>query len=248
MIVCLFKAHNAIAHKGKEKHLWNYTNQDTWHKLSKKYHLCNKGKIQSPINIIPTITTHQEPLKFRYDEGSYNMSKTDRKVTVKSMPNKSFMIHGGKKYEYLEMHIHVPSEHSVKGIHYRMELQMVHKNHHDNRLAIASVLVKRGKYNKHIHEIISRIRTVIRNYNIPMIYPINHTHFIPKNRTYYKYNGSITTPPCTENVTWFIFDNYIEASDAQIKFITKNVTKNNRKIKELGNRVVIKNSYKGKPE
>lgn len=237
-----------MAHKGKEEHSWNYNNQESWHKLNENYHLCGKGKMQSPINIIPTITTSQEPLKFRYGEGSYNMSKTDRKVRVKSIPNKSFIIYGNEKYEYVEMHVHVPSEHSVKGIHYRMELQMVHKNHQNNRLAIVSVLVKRGKYNNHIHEIISRIRTIFRNYNIPMIYPINHTHFIPKKQTYYKYNGSITTPPCTENVTWFIFDNYIEASDEQIKFVTKNIKKNNRQTKDLGSRIIIKNNYDGKPE
>lgn len=224
----------------KEVH-WGYEGEgapEFWGTLKPEYALCGTGKYQSPIDFNKTYRTELESIQFSYNDVPLKVVNNGHSIQVNCEPGSSITV-DGQKYELLQFHFHAPSEHTVKGSFYDMELHLVHKNE-NGELAVVGVFMKKGKPNNLIQVIWDNIPQELNKENLVSGLSINPSGLLPKVRTYYHYYGSLTTPPCTEGVNWSVMKTPIEVSEEQIeKFKLVMGVNNNRPVQPLNKRFVL---------
>lgn len=210
----------------KEDHL-DYDDQKGWEFES--------GDAQSPINID---TNKVEPMK---DNGGITLDYSD--IAVDEVDNGHSIqvddtgtaVINGRNFELNQFHFHAKSEHTVNGEHYPIEAHFVNQSQ-DGRLAVIAVFFKEGKENAGFNTVLSNIK---KGEKVNVDDEINVMSMIPANTSYYHYLGSLTTPPLSENVEWYVMENPVEVSSEQIKEFDKYYDANNRKIQKLNGRKVL---------
>ncbi len=219
---------------------WGYegeTGPANWHRLDPAFRMCGEGRNQSPVNIAGAIKAELAPLKFM--ENGRVAGLVHNGHTVKATVEGDAGIEvDGRRFVLKQFHFHAPSENAVDGKLYPMEIHFVHADK-DGNLAVVGVFVKKGAENAEL----SRLWKALPQKKGEKTVPENAaaTALLPKDRTYYRFNGSLTTPPCTEGVRWFVLKTPIEASEAQIKaFETVMGHANNRPVQPLNARVILK--------
>jgi carbonic anhydrase len=151
----------------------------------------------------------------------------------------SFITVGDKRYELLRFHFHKPSEEQIDGKSADMVAHLVHRSA-DGKLAVVAVLLESGSINP-------LIRTLWAN--LPHLKPkgtetvfdtvsINVADLLPKDRGYYTYTGSLTTPPCSEGVTWFVLKGRTSISADEIARFARLYPMNARPVQALNGRPV----------
>lgn len=220
---------------------WGYEGEggpEHWGTLKPEFALCGSGMSQSPIDIDKTYKTTLDTIEFSYKETPLRIINNGHSIQVNYEPG-SFITVDGERYELLQFHFHAPSEHTVKGKFYDMELHLVHKNER-NELAVVGVFIKKGKPNKIIQVLWDNIPKEINKENVVSGIFVNSSGLLPKDSRYYHYFGSLTTPPCSEGVNWSVLKTSIEVSEAQIeKFRTVMGVDNNRPVLPLNKRFVL---------
>lgn len=192
----------------------------------------------SYIDFNKTYKTDLDKIDFAYSDTPLKIVNNGHSIQVNCEPGSSVMI-DGEKYELIQFHFHAPSEHTVNGQFYDMELHLVHKNQ-NNDITVVGVFMKKGVENKLIHVLWDNILTEIDKENVVSGISVNASGLLPKDRKYYHYYGSLTTPPCTEGVNWSVFKTPIEVSEAQIeKFKTVMGVNNNRPIHRVNKRFIL---------
>ncbi|XP_050422152.1 carbonic anhydrase 2 [Adelges cooleyi] len=203
------------------------------------------GSLQSPVNIETTKATNDTTLKSKPLYWNYSpdiCKQIDNngygwKVQVYDDGDGSELSGGplGHKYKLEQFHCHwgctstKGSEHTVDGVAYAGELHLVHWNcdkynsfyeaiDHPDGLAVVGVFLKAGdKCHQELEKIVSHISQVaLRNQSAPIANTIDPAALLPEDVTYWTYHGSLTTPPCSECVTWIMFKNPIEVSERQL--------------------------------
>ena len=145
---------------------------------------------------------------------------------------------GPASYQLVQYHFHSPSEHTVDGKHFPMEMHMVHKSA-GGELAVVGVLIAEGAHNAAFAPVWA---------NLPAQKGVE-THFpsvnvdvdalLPTARTSFRYDGSLTTPPCSEGVRWIIMTTPIQLSREQVGAFTRLIKDNNRPVQRLNGRSVV---------
>lgn len=219
--------------------LWDYSEKygpENWHKLSSKFKLCDKGKSQSPINVVGGVDIVLPELLFSYKSSGYEVLNNSHTIQVNMKPG-SMLELDEDKYQLIQMHFHTNAEHRLSGRTYPMELHLVHINE-KNEFAMVAVLFNQARAHPFVQEIIEAApRKVGTN---PLVNAINGLDFIPPSKAYYTYSGSFTTPPCAEGVRWIVLTTPLTASRKQIKFLRSLMGKNNRPIQPINGRLLTK--------
>ncbi len=198
--------------------LWGYTGEngpEHWGKLSHDFAMCEKGKSQSPVDISKTYKAKLEDIVFSYKATPLKVVNNGHTVQVNYLPGSSITV-DGEKYELLQFHFHAPSENTVGGKHYSMEMHLVHKNR-NNKLAVVGVFMKEGRANEVIQKIWDNISPVVNEEKTVDSISINAADLLPDEKDYYHFYGSLTTPPCSEGVNWSELKTPVEVSEAQIR-------------------------------
>ncbi len=229
LLIILFTLYAGIA--GAEEGHWSYTGKNgpaNWEELDTRFEACGEGKFQSPINLTNKyLLPDKDHIIFHYSQlgVEYNdIIKNPHTIEVKEEDIGAIEI-DKKLYKLAQFHFHIPSEHTVDNKRYDMELHFVHQGE-NSKLAVVGVFIKKGKSNQMIKEIID---TVKKSPNKPFLEDNRLTDLLPKNQNYYyNYAGSLTTPPCSEGVDWYIFKTPIEASEEEINEFKKIVGMNAR--------------------
>jgi carbonic anhydrase len=220
---------------------WGYGGEGApanWGKLKPEFAMCGTGQAQSPIDIDKTYKTALEPVGFTYKQTPLKIVNNGHAVQVNVEPGSSVMIDGAK-YELLQFHFHAPSEHTVKGNFFDMEMHLVHKNEKGD-LAVVGVMMKKGQPNKIIQVMWDNLPTEVDKENVVSGISVDATSLLPKDRGAYHYYGSLTTPPCSEGVNWTVLKTPIEVSEEQIqKFRTLMGVENNRPVLAVNKRFVL---------
>lgn len=217
---------------------WSYTGStgpNNWGNLKKDYEICSKGKEQSPINID---TTNQKPLPLGINYHSGKFQIEIEKTSVKLFPeshNNSINMYG-KNYELKQLHFHIPAEHLVNGKRSDMEIHFVHEDRQQS-VAVFGIFVDSGEENKEFQKIVNTIKEN-KNKKLNKSITLSIQSFIPFNSKKISYEGSFTTPPCTEGVKWIVFEKPIQFSNNQITFYQKYFYPNNRPVQPLNNRIL----------
>ncbi|MCX7759766.1 MAG: carbonic anhydrase family protein [Hydrogenothermaceae bacterium] len=223
----------------QDKH-WSYegeTGPEHWADLAPENFWC-KLKNQSPVDISNTVEGQNPKLEISYKkEEDYKIINNGHTLQV-NVPPANFVSLNGKAYQLIQFHFHSPSEHTIKGKNYPMELHLVHKSD-KGELLVIGVMIKEGPSNGILREIFNQAPVEEGEKELKL--PFNIYSLLPKNRDYYLYSGSLTTPPCTEGVTWIVLKTPITASKDEIeKFRTIMKHPNNRPIQPLNSRFILK--------
>lgn len=202
----------------KPKHpLWEYEGENgpmKWSEVDPKFRACNLGKRQSPIDI-ETQTAEKgglKPIQFNYDAGPAVVVNNGHTIQV-NLSNSSSARFDGLEHKLAQFHFHAPSEEKLDGMAQPMVIHFVHRAG-DTRIAVVAVFVKLGKENKTLKPVFDQMPKVegasvtLEGFNPAML--------LPADPTYYAYVGSLTTPPCTEEVKWHVMKQPIQISYKQL--------------------------------
>ncbi len=222
------------ADKGHHKH-WNYKENGPvhWKEFSKT---CGVGHSQSPVNIIQGKTirmNHNYDLSMHEDVNA--MAKIiDNGHSIKVTPEQTGTISlHGETFKLLQFHFHGKSEHTVDGKRYDMVAHMVHQNPKTKQYAVVAVFFKEGAASPILDTIIHNVGKRVK---------LDPKDLLPQNDAeYFHYVGSLTTPPCTENVQWYLMKKPMTASAAQIEHFRKFYVDNERPVQELYDRKIESN-------
>ena len=204
------------------KTAWSYEGSkgpEHWGDLDPAYAGCKEGKEQSPIDIRDTQKAALPALRFEYESGPLqyliNNGKTVR-VNYHDAPGKgNLLIVGERRYQLTQFHFHRPSEEYIHGKPYEMVAHLMHQAD-DGKIAGLVVLLKAGKRNTTVQQIWEHMpMREGKEEEIPGV-QVNPAGLLPGDFAYYRYRGSLTAPPCTEGVTWFVLKTPAEISTEQI--------------------------------
>jgi len=214
----------------EEKAHWGYdgeTNPEHWAELEKESE-CG-GEYQSPINIISNNAIIDEELKeldihYASQTKIHEVVNNGHSIQYNFEPG-DYLMYKEDKYELKQIHFHAPSEHTINGIHYPMVIHMVHVSD-KNQFVVLAVMVQEGKSSAPF-DFLESYLPVNEGQNIEIDTSFDLNKNLPDNKGYYSYVGSLTTPPCTQGVNWFIFKEPITVSLEQVKVLKKLMPLNN---------------------
>ncbi len=228
------------ATKENGKSHWGYIGEkgpENWGTLSSDFDVCQSGISQSPVNLESAVDADLPDLKINYKDSPLRIVNNGHTIKVNYQPG-SFLTLDGEPYELLQFHFHHPSEHKVEGVALPMELHLVHKSQ-KGALAVIGVFMKQGEVNPALQKIWqampmkeSREKT-ISNVNI------NASDLLPEDRDYYRYFGSLTTPPCSETVNWIVLKEPVEISSPQVNKFAKVFPMNARPVQVVKRRFLL---------
>lgn len=144
----------------------------------------------------------------------------------------------GETFELQQFHFHTPSENQIKGRQYPLEAHFVHANA-NGELAVISVMFDAGDQNAALSKLINAIPQENQTTFFKDTFEIKD--LLPKTANYYRFNGSLTTPPCSEGVRWFVLKDTQTLSKDQAAKLMEVMGQNNRPLQPLNARVVLSN-------
>jgi carbonic anhydrase len=218
---------------------WTYagaTGPAKWSTLEKGFALCKLGTNQSPIDI-PDADARKGDLAsmlFNYKPTPLKIIDNGHTIQVNYAPG-SFLIVGGSRYELVEFHFHKPSEEKISGKGHDMEAHLVHQDK-DGKIAVVAVLLDEGTENALIKTLWSSLPQDKGKEHVADAVKISALGLLPQKKDYYTFAGSLTTPPCSENVTWFVLKSPTQVSADQIARFARAYPMNARPIQPLNSR------------
>ncbi len=218
--------------------VWGYTGTHgayNWGMLDSKFQACLKGTKQSPINIATYEAQKMPPLKAAYAQSDLKVMNNGHSVQVNYDAGSS-LESDGKAYALKQIHFHTPSEHYIDGAPYPMEAHFIHEAE-DGAMAIVGVMLKVGEKNETIQKIWDHIPGIGET-AIAKDLKISAANLLPRTGIYFQYEGSLTTPPCSENVKWHVMQDPIALSADQLRAFQAVYPVNARPIQPLNGRIV----------
>lgn len=194
-----------MAQEPRPAHVWDYEQAQGpshWGDLKPEFAPCKTGHRQSPIDIENPRKADLPVIEFAYVPSALHIIDNGHTVMVNYAPG-SFISVGGKKYELKQFHFHRPSEEKINGKGYEMSLHLVHADQEGN-MAVVAVLLEKGQENPVVRDVWINLPMKKEKEATLDNVQVNAAGLLPTDRGYYTYAGSLTTPPCTENVTSFV--------------------------------------------
>lgn len=228
------------AYAGGSGH-WGYSGHEGpehWGDLSEEFSACSSGKNQSPVNLTGMIEADLKPISFSYKNSSLDVVNNGHTIKAGYSPGSSITV-DGHTYNLLQVHWHTPSENHIEGRSFPMEAHFVHADDAGN-LAVIAVMYTKGQENTAIAPVWAQMPSKAGETSKAST-SVSAMNMLPKNKDYYRFNGSLTTPPCSEGVYWMVMKDSVEASAGQIeKFHSTFHHDTNRPVQALNARPVLK--------
>jgi carbonic anhydrase len=222
---------------------WSYegTNgPEHWGDLDPAYSACNIGKEQSPIDIRNAKKAQLPTIRFEYKSGPLKIINNGyTAVRVNYAPgNGNFLSVGGQRYELTQFHFHHPSEESIHGEPYAMVAHLMHVSS-DSKVAGVAVLLQARRANAVVRQLWEHMPNTPGKEEVIAGVEVNPTGLLPRDTSsYYTYMGSLTAPPYTEGVTWFVLRTPMDISAEEISAFAALYPHNVRPAQPLNGRVV----------
>src|SRR5207302_357340 len=207
-----------------------------WGEMKPEFATCKTGKTQSPIDIKDATGADLPPIAFAYKPAPLRIVDNGHTIQVNVPPGSSIAV-GDKSYELVQFHFHRPSEEKINGKAADMVVHLVHRGP-DAKLAVVGVLLKKGKEHPLIATLWSNLPAEKEKESAVDSVSIDPSALLPADRAYYTFDGSLTTPPCTEGVTWYVLKSASEVSAAQVARFRKIYRRNARPVQPRNDRVI----------
>jgi carbonic anhydrase len=234
----------AAQSEGQGTAYWDYSGKTgplRWGKLDPAYKACADGREQSPVDIRGAhLNKALPPIEFHYIAASVTEENNGHTVVIHVKPG-SYIVADGVRYDLIQYHFHHPSEEAVKGKYSDMEVHLVHKSA-DGKLAVVAVRMA---------EDVSKPNAVLATLweHLPakagatekVADMVNPGGLLPADRGYWTFMGSLTAPPCTEGVRWFVFEEELSLSRTQLRTFSALYRVNSRPVQDLHGRKIEAN-------
>ncbi len=219
---------------------WSYDGAegpDHWAQLEANFSTCSTGKNQSPVNLTNFTKAELAPIKFDYKAGGNQVLNNGHTIQVNYATGSTIALNG-QTFELKQFHAHAPSENQINGKTFPMEAHFVHVDANGN-LAVVAVMFEEGKANAELEKAWKAMPHEAGE-KADLKDSILGTAVMPDDKAYYRFNGSLTTPPCTEGVTWLVLKKSVTASKEQIeKFAHTMHHHNNRPVQLVNARLIL---------
>lgn len=239
LIVVLTALFAAGAMAAEQQPHWSYNGKEGpehWAQLDPGYETCALGHAQSPIDISHATRASLPRIAFNYQASPAEVVNNGHTVQV-NLANAGGIEIDGKPYRLVQFHFHTPSEEHIAGKGFPMVAHFVHQAT-DGRLAVVAVLFKEGEKNQALDSVFNAVpgkageKSELAGSFAPQA-------MLPQRQGYYAFAGSLTTPPCSENVQWRVLKQPVELSHAQLVQFQQLYAKNARPIQALNDREVL---------
>jgi carbonic anhydrase len=220
---------------------WSYDGKEDpkhWGTLNPEFAACSQGHTQSPINIANAKKADLPALQFNYNAVPLSIVDNGHTVMVNYAAGSTVTV-GDKTYALKQFHFHHPSEEHVNGKKFDLVAHLVHTDENGHN-AVVAILFKEGTAPSPLLDTLWK--------NIPpqkekvvevSVVSINVKELLPAERGYYTFAGSLTTPPCTEGVTWYVLKTPQSISKAQVEAFSKLYKHDNRPIQPTNQREIL---------
>jgi carbonic anhydrase len=219
---------------------WTYEGKEgpeKWGNLDSSYAACSNGHAESPINIKDARKTDLPPLKFDYQSVPLNIVDNGHTIQINYAPGSTLTV-GEKIYTLKQFHFHHPSEEHVDGNGFPLVAHLVHADA-DGHLAVVAVLFELGSANPLIDTLWKNIPSEKEKPEDIRSVSIQVRDLLPNDRGYFTYTGSLTTPPCTEGVSWYVLRRYVTISPQQLAAFAKIYPMDARPIQPTNGRDIL---------
>lgn len=220
-----------------DKH-WSYQEHGGaahWGDLDRSFAACKLGKRQSPIDIRGAKPADLPAITFDYKSAPLRIIDNGHTIQVNYAPGSTIDI-GGARYELVQFHFHHPSEEKINGQPHPMVVHLVHKGA-NGKLAVVAVLLDKGKMNPMI-DLIWKHLPREKEKEVAIQATVNAANLLPADHGYFTFQGSLTTPPCSEDVRWFVMKHPVTISDDELAAFGKRYAMNARPTQPLNGRTI----------
>ncbi|TAI66903.1 carbonic anhydrase [Bradyrhizobium sp. Leo170] len=239
LAVCPLCTATGVAAEGGH---WGYEGEagpGKWGELDTGSKACALGSQQSPINITSTIKSQLAALKLAWGKTADTIVNNGHTIQLNFAEGSTLKL-GDTTYKLVQVHFHRPSEHLVGGKNFPMEAHFVHRAD-SGALAVIGVLMKEGKANATFGKIVATMPTK-EGPAVKADSSINPNALLPAKLGYYRYPGSLTTPPCSEVVEWLVLTDPIQVAAADVAAFAKLYPMNARPVQNDNRRYVLQSS------
>ena len=218
---------------------WSYegsTGPDHWGDADAASKVCAAGSEQSPINITSSIKAQLPPLGTAWARNADSIVNNGHTIQLNFEQGSKLTV-GNNSYALLQFHFHHPSEHKIAGKSFPMEVHFVHRNFAGN-LAVVGVLMTAGRPNPAFSKIVASMPAK-EGAPVKAAAGIDPNRLLPGLRGYYRYAGSLTTPPCSEVVDWLLLREPVQVAKVDIEAFGKLFPMNARPVQKDNRRFVL---------
>lgn len=195
------------------------------------------GQDQSPVDIFSPVQDNTLPaLLTQYEDVPVSLLNNGHTIEFEYEPGSS-VTYGGVEYVLSQFHFHTASEHTLAGQHFPLEAHLVHKDTITNNLLVVGIFFETGNSNLFLEDFIEDLPDE-KDEHFSSAQLINVNDLLPSMTDYYTYIGSLTTPPCSEVVTWIVLKNPVDISTSQLQSFVDILNHNNRPVQPLNGRVI----------
>lgn len=239
-LVSMIFTFTTFAHAASPLPHWSYEGKagpNHWGELSVDYQTCRNGKFQSPVDIRHTIDGHLPPLNLEFHTAAETLVNNGHTIQVTVDDEDDFKL-DGEKFRLMQYHFHTPSENQIEGKSYPLEAHFVHQND-AGELAVVAVMFELGAENAALNPVLAAIPQK-ENQPVALSRSMDLRPLFPADQHYYRFSGSLTTPPCTEGLRWLVMKQPIQLSQPQLAQFQKALkSSNNRPLQPLHGRLIV---------
>jgi carbonic anhydrase len=220
---------------------WSYEGQtgpDNWGALDAASKICSTGNQESPVDITDAIDAPQAPLVVSWTKRPDTIVNNAHTIQLNFTAGNTLTV-GSRRYGLVQFHFHHPSEHLLHGGRFAMEAHFVHAD--GNNLAVVGVFLTPGGSNPAFNRIVSTM-PVTEGPPVPADPAIDPNDLLPRQQGYYRYEGSLTTPPCSETVDWLVISEPEEVAQTDIERFAKLYPMNARPVQPRNRRFILRAS------
>ncbi|MGQ8701788.1 carbonic anhydrase [Serratia marcescens] len=219
---------------------WGYEGwegPEHWGTLSPDFALCETGKNQSPVNIKGALKTHHNKPRLVFQQGKQQIINNGHTIQINVSEGNTLSL-DDDTFALQQFHFHAPSENEIDGKQFPLEGHFVYKDK-EGFLVVLALMFKEGKTNPQLAKAWQQMPAKVDQATI-LTQPVDISALLPESTEVYRFSGSLTTPPCSEGVTWMVLEQAVSASAEQIRqFRSVLHHANNRPVQPLDGRVII---------
>lgn len=218
---------------------WSYegaTGPENWGTLSPDYAACGIGAEQSPIDLVQTVPADAADVAFFWAASPSGKALNNGETVQANLTDGGHIMIGEIRYDLLQYHFHSPAEHTAEGMRHEAEIHFVHRAE-SGALAVVGVLLTGGGTSGAFDTLLAA--APLEEGDAPLG-PTEPASFLPQDRSYFRYAGSLTTPPCSEIVLWTVMQTTGAVSDAAIATFRSRFTPNARPLQLVNRRFVLR--------
>ena len=240
LLLLLFDfSHTPLAQENAASPHWSYSGEEgpaRWGDLAPSFSECKLGTQQSPIDIRAAKKAKLDVIEFHYQAVPLDIIDNGHTIQI-NYASGSYILVGQRRYDLKQFHFHHPSEEKIDGKAFDMVAHLVHSDD-SGALAVVAVLLEHGEANRTIERLWKNLPGAKNVALQPPAVTIDARGLLPSGHAYYTFAGSLTTPPCSEGVTWFVLKQPTSISSQQLEAFRKVYPLSARPIQPLHGRTV----------